>query len=39
MNPDGSMAKGAQIADFAERHGLACTTVEEVRQYRLGLGS
>jgi 3,4-dihydroxy 2-butanone 4-phosphate synthase len=35
MNPDGSMAKGAQIAEFAERHGLLCTTVEALRQYRL----
>jgi 3,4-dihydroxy 2-butanone 4-phosphate synthase len=35
MNPDGSMAKGAQIAAFAERHGLLCTTVEALRQYRL----
>jgi len=34
MNPDGSMAKGAQIAAFAQRHGLLCTTVEAVRQYR-----
>jgi 3,4-dihydroxy 2-butanone 4-phosphate synthase len=37
MNPDGSMAKGAQIAAFAERHGLVCTTVEAVRQHRLAL--
>jgi 3,4-dihydroxy 2-butanone 4-phosphate synthase len=35
MNPDGSMAKGAQIAAFAERHGLLCTTVAALRQYRL----
>ena len=35
MNPDGSMAKGAQIAAFAERNGLLCTTVEALRQYRL----
>jgi 3,4-dihydroxy 2-butanone 4-phosphate synthase len=35
MNPDCSMAKGAQIAAFAERHGLLCTTVEALRQYRL----
>ncbi|MCG2594937.1 3,4-dihydroxy-2-butanone-4-phosphate synthase [Ramlibacter sp. XY19] len=37
MNPDGSMAKGAQIAAFAERHGLLCTTVEALRQHRLAL--
>jgi 3,4-dihydroxy 2-butanone 4-phosphate synthase len=35
MNPDGSMAKGAQVAAFAAKHGLLCTTVEAVRQYRL----
>jgi 3,4-dihydroxy 2-butanone 4-phosphate synthase len=35
MNPDGSMAKGAQIAAFAQRHGLLCTTVEALREYRL----
>jgi 3,4-dihydroxy 2-butanone 4-phosphate synthase len=35
MNPDGSMARGAQVAAFAQRHGLACTTVEAVRAWRL----
>jgi 3,4-dihydroxy 2-butanone 4-phosphate synthase len=35
MNPDGSMARGAQVAAFARRHGLACTTVEAVREHRL----
>ena len=34
MNPDGSMARGAQVAAFAQRHGLLCTTVEAVRRYR-----
>ena len=34
MNPDGSMAKGEQVAAFAKRHGLLCTTVEAVRSYR-----
>lgn len=34
MNPDGSMARGAQIAAFARRHGLLCTTVEAIRAYR-----
>jgi len=37
MNPDGSMAKGSQIAAFAELHGLLCTTVEALRQHRLAL--
>lgn len=34
MNPDGSMAKGEQVAAFAARHGLLCTTVEAIRGYR-----
>lgn len=36
MNPDGSMARGAQVAAFAARHGLLCTTVAAVRDHRLG---
>jgi 3,4-dihydroxy 2-butanone 4-phosphate synthase len=35
MNPDGSMARGVQVADFARRHGLRCTTVRAVREFRL----
>ena len=38
MNADGSMARGAQVAAFAERHGLACTSVAAVRAYRLAEG-
>jgi 3,4-dihydroxy 2-butanone 4-phosphate synthase len=34
MNPDGSMARGEQVAAFAERHGLLCTSVAAVRQFR-----
>jgi 3,4-dihydroxy 2-butanone 4-phosphate synthase len=34
MNPDGSMARGAQVAAFARREGLLCTTVEAIRAYR-----
>jgi 3,4-dihydroxy 2-butanone 4-phosphate synthase len=34
MNPDGSMARGAQVAAFAEAHGLLCTTVEAIRDWR-----
>ena len=34
MNPDGSMARGAQVAAFARRHGLPCTTVEAIREFR-----
>ncbi len=35
MNPDGSMARGAEVASFARRHGLVCTTVEAIREWRL----
>ena len=35
MNPDGSMARGEQVAQFAQRHGLLCTTVEEIRLFRM----
>jgi 3,4-dihydroxy 2-butanone 4-phosphate synthase len=38
MNPDGSMARAEQVAAFAARHGLMCTTVEAVRQHRLANG-
>lgn len=34
MNPDGSMARGEEVAAFAARHGLLCTSVEAVRDYR-----
>lgn len=34
MNPDGSMARGADVARFAERHGLLCTTVQALVAYR-----
>jgi 3,4-dihydroxy 2-butanone 4-phosphate synthase len=34
MNADGSMARGAQVAAFARREGLLCTTVEAIRAYR-----
>lgn len=36
MNPDGSMARGEEVAAFAARHGLLCTSVEAVRAYRAG---
>jgi 3,4-dihydroxy 2-butanone 4-phosphate synthase len=39
MNPDGSMARGAQVAAFAERHGLLCTTVDAIRAYRSAASS
>ncbi len=35
MNPDGSMARGEQVSQFARRHGLLCTTVAAVREHRV----
>lgn len=34
MNPDGSMARGADVARFAAHHGLLCTTVHAIAAYR-----
>ncbi|WP_445263565.1 3,4-dihydroxy-2-butanone-4-phosphate synthase [Ramlibacter sp. PS4R-6] len=34
MNPDGTMARGAQVRDFAQAHGLKCTTVQAVAEWR-----
>jgi len=34
MNPDGTMAKGDQVRAYADRHGLACTTVQEIANWR-----
>ncbi|HSV48446.1 MAG TPA: 3,4-dihydroxy-2-butanone-4-phosphate synthase [Ramlibacter sp.] len=34
MNPDGTMARGAQVTRFAREHGLLCTTVEAVAAWR-----
>ncbi|HTH77530.1 MAG TPA: 3,4-dihydroxy-2-butanone-4-phosphate synthase [Ramlibacter sp.] len=34
MNPDGTMARGAQVRAFAQAHGLACTTVQAIAQHR-----
>jgi 3,4-dihydroxy 2-butanone 4-phosphate synthase len=34
MNPDGTMARGAQVRAFAQVHGLACTTVREIAHWR-----
>jgi 3,4-dihydroxy 2-butanone 4-phosphate synthase len=30
MNPDGTMARGAQVADYAERHGLPLLSIEDL---------
>ncbi|WP_048441739.1 3,4-dihydroxy-2-butanone-4-phosphate synthase [Caenimonas sp. SL110] len=34
MNPDGTMARGHEVADFARVHGLLCTTVAAIAAYR-----
>lgn len=34
LNPDGTMARAEQLAQFAVKHGLAITTIEEIRKYR-----
>lgn len=34
MNGDGTMARGAQVATFARKHGLLCTTVAAVAAHR-----
>jgi 3,4-dihydroxy 2-butanone 4-phosphate synthase len=38
MNPDGTMARGAQVAQYALQHGLLCTTVEAITDFRRRLG-
>ncbi len=35
MNPDGTMAKGAQLQVFAEQHGLKMLAIEDLLNYRL----
>lgn len=37
MNPDGSMARGPQVARFAAQHGLLCTTVQALVAHRTAL--
>lgn len=34
LNSDGTVAKGRQIADFAARHAMPTTSVEEIARYR-----
>jgi len=38
MNADGTMARGKQVADFAQAHGLLCTTVAEIAAWRRANG-
>jgi len=35
MNPDGSMAKGEEIAAYAKQHDLVMLTIDELANYRL----
>jgi 3,4-dihydroxy 2-butanone 4-phosphate synthase len=37
MNPDGTMAKDEQVTAFARVHGLLCTTVQAVVDWRRGV--
>jgi 3,4-dihydroxy 2-butanone 4-phosphate synthase/GTP cyclohydrolase II len=34
LNPDGTMARGNQVQDFASKHSLRITSIEEIRRYR-----
>jgi len=34
MNPDGTMARGEQVRAFAQAHGMLCTTVAAVAEWR-----
>ena len=35
MNKDGSMAKGAELESFAQEHGLAMLSIQDILEYRL----
>lgn len=34
LNPDGSLARGVELLDFAKRHNILITSVEEIVKYR-----
>lgn len=34
LNPDGTVARGARLQEFADRHGLRITSIQEIRAYR-----
>lgn len=36
LNPDGTVAKGRQLTEFADHYGFKVTTVEEILRYRIG---
>jgi len=35
LNPDGTMARGSQVTEFAKKHGLKVTSVDEIIRYRV----
>lgn len=35
LNPDGTMARGAQLNEFAAQHGLRITSIAEIIRYRI----
>jgi 3,4-dihydroxy 2-butanone 4-phosphate synthase/GTP cyclohydrolase II len=34
LNPDGTMARGAELQGFASKHGLRITSIQAIREYR-----
>ncbi len=39
MNLDGTMMRGKELLAFAQQHNIACTSIAEIRAYRLSLES
>ncbi|MCY4124804.1 MAG: 3,4-dihydroxy-2-butanone-4-phosphate synthase, partial [Pseudomonas sp.] len=37
MNPDGTMARGEEVAVYARQYNLPMLTIDELAQYRLAL--
>jgi 3,4-dihydroxy 2-butanone 4-phosphate synthase/GTP cyclohydrolase II len=35
LNPDGTMARGEELVNFANKHSLAITSIEAIREYRI----
>lgn len=35
LNPDGTMARGEKLEEFAKKHGLLITSIEEIMRYRV----
>jgi len=34
LNPDGTMARGTQLQEFARKHGVRITSIQAIREYR-----